>query len=528
MTALSVIVIVIVLLLAMTSEGRTIDAATQRFMLYYAGVFALIALSASVGVGLAATDRIVMTPGHRVMAQAVHRAVSFGAITFLIIHIVTEILAQRVHIIDGFVPFLSPFRRFYIGLGTLAGDLIVLLVVTSILRNRFTTQHRAWQWRAIHYAAYIAFVTGILHGLLGGRPGKPYVDWSYGVAIALTAFGLLVRIIATSLRPKETVGSVPAGRSAGSSTSPLHAAALSLTQAQMGGTVQLLPAGVGAYGGAGAYGGTAALGAPPYGDAAGYGGPGYGDAAFGAQPALASLPAPLYEPGYVGPPRYQGAPRPAAALPAAPQPTASFSAAPVSPAPLSAPPYGPADSGAFTRPVAGPYTRRDTGPMPRVNTGPIPRANTGPIPRANTGPMPRANTGPMPRANTGPMPRANTGPMPRANTGPMPRVNTGPMPRANTGPMPRADSGPDRRPLADIPPRYANAPLPQIGAGPGWDGSGSNSPANPGWGNPGPGNPGPDWDDYGPPPGPRNGDPRPRGRNPYDDWPRPGGDQQWR
>ena len=73
MTALVTSAVVIVFALVTTKPGQDIDAATQHFMLFYAGVFALIGLTASVGVGLVATDRIVMTPGHRVMAQAVHR-----------------------------------------------------------------------------------------------------------------------------------------------------------------------------------------------------------------------------------------------------------------------------------------------------------------------------------------------------------------------------------------------------------------------------------------------------------------------
>ena len=129
-------------------------------MLYYAGVLALVGLTGSVLLGLVATDRIVMTPGHRVMAQAVHRAFAFGTLAFLIIHIVTEILAQRSHAIDAVVPFLSPYRTFYIGLGTIASDLIVLLVVTSIVRKRFTAHGLAWRWRAIHYSSYVAFVFG--------------------------------------------------------------------------------------------------------------------------------------------------------------------------------------------------------------------------------------------------------------------------------------------------------------------------------------------------------------------------------
>ena len=141
--------VVILFVLVVTKAGRDIDAATQHFMLFYAGVLALVALTGSVMVGLLATDRVVMTPGHRVMAQAVHRAFSFGALAFLIIHIVTEILAQRSHAIDAVIPFLSPYRTFYIGLGTIASDLIVLLVVTSILRKRFTGHGKAWRWRAI-------------------------------------------------------------------------------------------------------------------------------------------------------------------------------------------------------------------------------------------------------------------------------------------------------------------------------------------------------------------------------------------
>ena len=132
MATLITAVVVLVAVLVLTKAGRDIDAATQRFMLYYAGVLALVGLTGSVLLGLVATDRIVMTPGHRVMAQAVHRAFSFGTLAFLIIHIVTEILAQRSHVIDAVVPFLSPYRTFYIGLGTIASDLIVLLVVTSI------------------------------------------------------------------------------------------------------------------------------------------------------------------------------------------------------------------------------------------------------------------------------------------------------------------------------------------------------------------------------------------------------------
>ena len=529
--------VIIAFVLVGTKAGHTIDAATQHFMLYYAGVLALVGLTGSVLVSLLATDRIVMTPGHRVMAQAVHRAFAFGTLAFLIIHIVTEILAQRSHVIDAVIPFLSPYRTFYIGLGTIAADLIVLLVVTGILRKRFTGHGRAWQWRAIHYSSYVAFVFGVLHGLLGGRAAKPYVDWSYGFAIALTALGLAVRFLAISLRPKESLGSSPSvdrARPAGSS--PLHAAAMSMAQSQLGGTIQALPAGMGARGAAigvpntgpwaalpapgwspssgplpalgpaPAYAaptdayrdlGFTPLGAPPYGDDAPNGLRGRPYLGVDqprpplAGPAAAAGPArparqPLYEPGYDGPPRFEGAPRghgdvPQDELSSYPYRPQGRRSEPASPyvdytdragsdgsngwagsrpgrpdsarprAAISAPPRqegrssGPMPTlgtGPMPQLGTGPMPRPDATAMPRPDTGPIPRVGNGQAPRNGTGSMPRSGTGPMPRAGTGPMPRADSGPMPRADSGPMPRADSGPMPRADSGPMPRADSGP--------------------------------------------------------------------------------------
>ena len=482
MATLITAVVVLVAVLVLTKAGRDIDTATQRFMLYYAGVLALVGLTGSVLLGLVATDRIVMTPGHRVMAQAVHRAFSFGTLAFLIIHIVTEILAQRSHVIDAVVPFLSPYRTFYIGLGTIASDLIILLVVTSILRKRFTEHGKAWRWRAIHYASYVAFVFAVLHGLLGGRTAKPYVDWSYGFAIAVTALGLAVRFLAISLRPKESLPSSPsADRARAAGSSPLHAAALGLAQARLGstigGAVQVLPAGLGgqgagdswtalpvpsrspasgplpALGPAPAYAGPSAdayhdlgftpLGAPPYGD--------HGSAGMRARPYVSadqSRPAlggparrPLYEPGYDGPPRFQGAPRGHGDVPQDE---------------LSSYPYGPRGRGPQPAPYPGDYPDRSgSGPWatrpsmpepahPRAALPAPPRPemrNSGPMSQLRTGSMAQPGPGPMPRPDTGPLPRAGQGQPPRngmgPGTGPMPRAGTGPMPRLGTGPMPR-------------------------------------------------------------------------------------------
>jgi DMSO/TMAO reductase YedYZ heme-binding membrane subunit len=530
MTAMVAAAVIVIFVLVMTAAGRDIDAATQHFMLFYAGVFALIGLTGSVMVGLVATDRIVMTPGHRVMAQAVHRAVSFGALTFLVIHIVTEILAQRVHVIDAFIPFLSPFRTFYIGLGTIASDLIVLIVVTSILRKRFTGHGHAWRWRAIHYSSYAAFVFGVMHGLLGGRAAKPYVDWSYGFAIALTAVGLAVRFLAISLRPKESVSTAPrTDHTRSASSAPLHAAALSMAQAQLGGTVQMLPAGMAMGSGMPGSGSWPVLPAarewpassgpiPALGPASAYASEFQSGAHLSAPPAqpyrapeayrspepsrsadayrelgFAPLGAPPY--GDDGPATFRG--RPYMAMDS-PTPTQAGQAGAAGPGylarqPLYEPGYDgpPRFAGAPREHVpqdelsSYPYGLPGHGPSgagypdsypDREESGGRnrPRHRRAIEPSAPGPAMPGhplqgqggRNTGPIPRADTGPMPRMGTGPMPRAGTGPMPRAGTGPMPRAGTGPMPRAGTGPMPRAGTGPMPRAGTGPMPRAGTGP--------------------------------------------------------------
>ncbi len=186
-----------------TRPGKHALLAVQRFFLFYSGVFALIALTAAVGVGVLAADRIIMVSRGRVVAQAVHRAVSFAALAFIATHVALEILAHRSRVSDALVPFLARGRTFYLGLGTLASDLVVLIVVTGIARGRFAGR-RPWAWRAIHAAAYLAWPMSIGHGLLAGRTAKPYVDWSYGACLAAVGLALVIRLVAAVRGGKQT------------------------------------------------------------------------------------------------------------------------------------------------------------------------------------------------------------------------------------------------------------------------------------------------------------------------------------
>jgi DMSO/TMAO reductase YedYZ heme-binding membrane subunit len=206
----------------------------QRFMLSYSGVFALIALTAAVAAGLIATDRIVMTPAGRVVSQSVHRALSLAATGFLATHILLEVLAHRSRPIDAVAPFLAPGRTLYLGLGTLASDLVLLILVTGVARRRFAA---GWPsaWRVLHVTAYLAWPLAIVHGLLAGRQAKPYVDWSYGACLAAVALALVIRLVATTRSRTEVArypvpdpAALPTGNQAGATVLTAHQPAVVL------------------------------------------------------------------------------------------------------------------------------------------------------------------------------------------------------------------------------------------------------------------------------------------------------------
>jgi DMSO/TMAO reductase YedYZ heme-binding membrane subunit len=194
--------------LTASATAGVVFASLQRFLLAYSGVFALVALTAAVAAGLAATDRLVVSPAGRVTFQAVHRALSLAAVGFLASHVLLEVLAHRSHAIDTLVPFLASGRTLYLGLGTIACDLMLLITLTGVARGRFAS-HWTATWRGVHVTAYLAWPLAILHGLLSGRTAKPYVDWSYGACVVAAAVALVVRLVAPR-RGRAAAGPAPA------------------------------------------------------------------------------------------------------------------------------------------------------------------------------------------------------------------------------------------------------------------------------------------------------------------------------
>ncbi|MHB1614094.1 MAG: ferric reductase-like transmembrane domain-containing protein [Actinomycetes bacterium] len=170
------------------------------FLTRSTGVISFVLLTATVTLGLLSTLRTSSTRWPRYLTQGLHRNLSLLAVAFLAGHIVTTILDGYVPIgwANAVVPFDTGYRTPWLGLGTLAVDAIVVLVLTSLVRVRLG--YRAW--RAVHGVAYATWPLAVGHFL--GTGTDRGTRWALGLVLlsgALVLGALAVRLSAADAEP---------------------------------------------------------------------------------------------------------------------------------------------------------------------------------------------------------------------------------------------------------------------------------------------------------------------------------------
>jgi hypothetical protein len=191
---ITLILLVGVLAGARIPQGAAAVAWLRSFLEFYSGVCTLLAATASVVSGVAAAQRVVPIR-FRILAQAAHRLTARMAVGFLATHILLKIIEAHADVVDAFLPFLSDHdRTLYVGLGTISGDLLLLLFATGVARGRFARASRPWVWRAVHCTAYLMWPMSIAHGLMAGRTPKTWVTMSYAVCLGLVLIAATGRL----------------------------------------------------------------------------------------------------------------------------------------------------------------------------------------------------------------------------------------------------------------------------------------------------------------------------------------------
>jgi hypothetical protein len=187
----------------LTPFGRVAYVYVFLYSEYFMGVLTLVSLSITVMIGLVATDRLVLSIRQRVLLQSAHRTTGVIAVTALLIHVLTKLAIAHITVLDIFVPFMASFNTLYVGMGTVAGMLMVSVLWTGLARAKFAGRGKPWMWRSMHSVAYLAWPVALVHGLAAGRTAATWVVLSYVICVLFVLVALAVRLSVSLNRRKD-------------------------------------------------------------------------------------------------------------------------------------------------------------------------------------------------------------------------------------------------------------------------------------------------------------------------------------
>ena len=147
------------------------------------GVVSLILLTLVVLLGILGATRVPVPGMQRFVVAGLHRNLSLLTLGLLAAHITAAVLDPYapIRVVDAFLPFASSYRPLWLGLGAVALDLLLAIVVTSLLRTRIGLG----RWRTIHWATYAAWPVALLHGMGTGTDASR--TWMLALTFACVA-----------------------------------------------------------------------------------------------------------------------------------------------------------------------------------------------------------------------------------------------------------------------------------------------------------------------------------------------------
>jgi sulfoxide reductase heme-binding subunit YedZ len=118
----------------------------------------------------------------RFLSAELHRNLSLFAVAFLLAHIVTAVADPYAKLgwRDAAIPFVSAYRPFWLGLGVVAAELVLALVVSSALRPLLGFR----AWKTVHWLAYASWPVAIFHSLGTGTDAP--ATWSLAITAGCT------------------------------------------------------------------------------------------------------------------------------------------------------------------------------------------------------------------------------------------------------------------------------------------------------------------------------------------------------
>ena len=151
------------------------------------GVVLLVLLTLVMLLGLLVTRQGRLPGLPKFAVTGLHRNLSLLAVAFVLMHVLTAVFDGYVHIplTAAVIPLASPYERLWIGLGAVAFDLTLAVIVTSLLRRHLSRK----LWRGVHLLVYVSWPVAWVHSVWSGK------DLQHGALLVL-AIGCLLAIVA--------------------------------------------------------------------------------------------------------------------------------------------------------------------------------------------------------------------------------------------------------------------------------------------------------------------------------------------
>jgi sulfoxide reductase heme-binding subunit YedZ len=152
---------------------------TTWFVARGSGAVCLVFLTMSLVLGVPTLLSWGVPRVPRLVVQLLHRNVSLLILMFLAVHVLSSVLDSFVDIrfIEAVVPFVGTYRPIWLGLGAIATDLLLALIVTSLVRRHMSFR----AWKLVHWSAYACWPIAVVHGLGTGS------DTRFGWMLVLDA-----------------------------------------------------------------------------------------------------------------------------------------------------------------------------------------------------------------------------------------------------------------------------------------------------------------------------------------------------
>jgi hypothetical protein len=127
------------------------------------GEISLVLFTAVTVMGIATTKGWASSRWPESVITLLHRNISLLSMVFLGVHIGTTVVDGYVPIgwVDVVIPFQTTYKTLWVGLGTIAFDLVLAVIITSLIRRRIP----AGLWKGIHWGAYAMWAVAVVHSL---------------------------------------------------------------------------------------------------------------------------------------------------------------------------------------------------------------------------------------------------------------------------------------------------------------------------------------------------------------------------